>query len=107
MLDQTYNNKLISALLGRKLMPGRMPVSHRGRPMFSFWGEEAGMEPGDIHATRAYRIYVTYDDNLVITDADVVVDGELISPCSGYWPEALDEFDYPAILNWCIKHTEA
>lgn len=107
MLDQTYNEKLVSALLGRKLMPKHMPRSHRGRPMFSLWGEEAGIETGDIHATRAYRIYVTYDDNLTITDADVVVDGELISPCSGYWPEALDEFDYPAILRWCLRHTEA
>lgn len=107
MLDQTYNEKLVSTLLGRKLTPGHMPVPHRGKPMFSLWGEEAGIGAGDIHATRAYRIYVTYDDNLVITDADVVVDGELISPCSGYWPEALDEFDYPFILSWCMEHTEA
>ena len=64
------------------------------------------MEPGYIHATRAYRIYVSYDETLTITDAEVVVDGELISPCSGYWSEALDEFDYPAVLSWCMKRTK-
>ena len=74
--------------------------------MFSFWGEELGFPGGDVHAQRAYRIYLRYDADLVITDARVVVEGELISPCSGYFPEALDEFDYQTVLDWCMKKTQ-
>lgn len=83
-----------------------MPLAHRGLPMFSFWGEELGFSGGDVHAQRAYRIYLRYDADLAITDARVVVEGELISPCSGYFPEALDEFDYQTVLDWCIKKTQ-
>ena len=75
--------------------------------MFSFWGEELGFSGGDVHAQRAYRIYLRYNAaGLVITDARVVVEGELISPCSGYFPEALDEFDYQTVLDWCMKKTQ-
>lgn len=83
-----------------------MPLAHRGLPMFSFWGEELGFSGGDVHAQRAYRIYLRYNAGLVITDARVVVEGELISPCSGYFPEALDEFDYQTVLDWCMKKTQ-
>ena len=83
-----------------------MPLAHRGLPMFSFWGEELGFSGSDVHAQRAYRIYLRYDADLVITDARVVVEGELISPCSGYFPEALDEFDYQTVLDWCMRKTQ-
>ncbi len=73
--------------------------------MFSFWGEELGFRGGDVHAQRAYRIYLSYTPELVITGVQVVVEGELISPCSGYFPEALDEFDYEAVRDWCLRRT--
>lgn len=104
-LDVAYNERLVRALIGRQLREDAMPQAHRGRPMFSFWGEELGFSGGDVHAQRAYRIYLSYDENRVITDAQVVVEGELISPCSGYFPEALDEFDYETVLDWCMKQT--
>lgn len=104
-LDLTYNKRLAQALLGRQLQPAHMPQSHRGRPMFSFWGEELGFHGGDVHAQRAYRIYLSYSPDLTITDVQVVVEGELISPCSGYFPEALDEFDYEAVRDWCLQRT--
>lgn len=104
-LDVAYNERLVRALIGRQLREDAMPQAHRGRPMFSFWGEELGFSGGDVHAQRAYRIYLSYDENRVITDAQVVVEGELISPCSGYFPEVLDEFDYETVLDWCMKQT--
>lgn len=105
MSDQIYNERLKVALLGRKLQAAHMPTVHRCRPMFSFWGSDAGLPEGDIHTHRAYRIYLSYDETLTITDVEVVVDGELLSPCSGYAAEALDRFDYPAVLRWCLAHT--
>ncbi len=102
-MDLSYNNRLRQSLIGRRLREDDMPQAHRGLPMFSFWGEELGFSGGDVHAQRAYRIYLRYNADLVITDACVVVEGELISPCSGYFPEALDEFDYQTVLDWCMK----
>ena len=107
MPDRTYNQQLRTALLGRKLKKAYMPTVHRCRPMFSFWGSDVGIHQGDIHHSRAYRIYLTYDEALTITDVEVVVDGELISPCSGYAPEALDQFDFEPVLAWCLSHTDA
>lgn len=107
MPDQAYNELLKQALLGRKLCPGSMPTAHRCRPMFSFWGSDAGLPEGDIHAHRAYRIYIDYDGALTITGVEVVVDGELLSPCSGYAAEALDQFDFPAVLKWCLARARA
>ena len=104
-MDQTYNQKLRSALLGRRLQEDHMPTVHRCRPMFSFWGQDIGIPPEDIHANRAYRIYLSYDEAKTITDVEVVVDGELLSPCSGYAPETLDQFDYEPVLSWCLAHT--
>lgn len=105
ILDTTYNDKLTHALVGRRLNPAFMPEAHRGRPMFSFWGEELGFSGGDVHAQRAYRIYLDYGPEKVIDSVQVVVEGELISPCSGYFPEGLDQFDYPAVLKWCMART--
>ena len=105
ILDTTYNDKLAHALVGRQLNPAFMPEAHRGRPMFSFWGEELGFSGGDVHAQRAYRIYLDYGPEKVIDSVQVVVEGELISPCSGYFPEVLDQFDYPAVLKWCMART--
>lgn len=47
--------------------------------MFSFWGEELGFSGGDVHAQRAYRIYLDYGPEKVIDSVQVVVEGELIS----------------------------
>lgn len=107
MPDQIYNKQLAKMLLGRRLLPDDMPQVHSSRPMFSFWGGDAGIPEGDIHHSRAYRIYLSYDEALTITAVDVVVDGELLSPCSGYAIESLDEFDYGPVLSWCLAHTSA
>ena len=104
--DQTYNEMLRRELTGRILRADDMPRAHQGRPMYAFWGEELGFGAGDVHQTRAYRIYLSYDENRVITGVDVVVEGELISPCSGYFPEALDPFDYERVRDWCLSHVE-
>lgn len=104
-MDNCRNEKLAAALIGRRLSPAYMPEIHHAGPMFSLWGEDAGIPAGDVHFHRAYRIYVRYDADLTITGARVVVEGELLSPCSGYAMEALDQFDYPAILEWCLRHT--
>ena len=106
-LDLSYNERLVHTLIGRQLREDAMPQAHRELPMFSFWGEELGFSGGDVHAQRAYRIYLSYNEARVITDARVVVEGELISPCSGYYPEALDEFDYQTVLDWCMDHTQS
>ncbi len=105
-LNQTYNQKFAAALRGRRVLENSLPQAFRGKPMFSFWGEDAGVDAGDVHCHRAYRIYLDYDENRVITDVEVVVEGDLISPCSGYRLEALDEFDFEPVLRWCLMHTE-
>ena len=94
---QHYNHLLISALLGR----------HSSFPLLSIMGEALGFPEGDVHATRFYRIFLTRDECDTITAVRVVVDGDLISPCSGYFPETLDEFDYKTVLHWCLENTEA
>lgn len=105
MLDQTYNNKLRAALIGRQLRRDAMPAAHAAGPMFSFWGQDVGLGSGDIHQSRAYRIYLDYGPDLIITEVHVVVDGELLSPCSGYAMEALDQFDFKPVLRWCLERT--
>ncbi len=100
-----YNEMLRQALLGRRPDPSNMPVVHKRGPMFSFWGEELGFAGADVHASRAYRIYLTYGEDLMIRDVRTVIEGELISPCSGYYPETLDQFDYPVVRDWCLMHT--
>ena len=97
MNQQHYNDLLISALLGRKSTS----------PVLSTMGDALGFPEGDVHATRFYRIFLTRDQQNTITSARVVVDGDLISPCSGYFPETLDEFDYETVLHWCLENTEA
>lgn len=101
----TWNEKLTTFLTGRRLKEDHMPTAHLGRERFSFWGEEAGFSDGDIHAHRAYQIFIDRNEDNVITDAFVVIEGELLSPCSGFAYEELDEFDYPVILKWCQAHT--
>ena len=105
MTEENYNLRLKNQLLGRTLLPEAMPKIHRSRPMFSFWGGDAGIPEGDVHHSRAYRIYISYNEALTITDAEVVVEGELISPCAGYTRELLHEFDYGPVLRWCMAHT--
>lgn len=95
MDQQHYNNQLVSALLGRKASV----------PVLSTMGENLGFPEGDVHATRFYRIFLARTSEQRITAARVVVDGDLISPCSGYFPEVLDEFDYDRVLAWCLEET--
>ena len=105
-MAQNYNQKFIAALIGRRLRENA-PVQIRwGRPMLAFWGEDVGIPQGDVHFHRAYRIYLSYGADRRITDAEVIVEGELISPCSGYMMEELDEFDFLPVLHWCLAQTE-
>lgn len=99
MLDQTYHIKLADALRGRKLRVGT-------RSEFQFLGSEAGIPAEDIHHERLYQIWLDLDDERRITAVAVAVTGELISPCSGYAQETLDEFDYRNVLDYCMKRTE-
>lgn len=101
----SFDQRLIHALVGRRLRPDRMPDLHQGQPQFRLWGADAGFHPDDIHADRFYRIHLEYGPDLVIRSAAVFVDGELISPCSGFRAESLDEFDYGPVLAWCLERT--
>lgn len=96
-MNTYYNELLAASLLGRSCLS----------PQLSIMGEALGFPEGDIHATRFYRIFFTLTEAGAITQATVKVDGDLISPCSGYFPETLDEFDYPAVLEWCLRETKA
>ena len=98
MLDETYHIRLADALRGR-VLPEGVP-DH-----LSFLGSEAGIPPGDVHHERLYQLWLDLDDDRRITALAACVAGALISPCSGYMEEALDEFDYPAVLAWCLTHT--
>lgn len=95
-----YNENLSAALLGRRLK------DECPSPTISFMGEALGFPEGDVHNTRFYRIFLTLDENRRITGVRTVVDGELISPCSGYFPEVLDEFDYDRVLSHCLAHMD-
>lgn len=96
----SYNERLASALLGRRL-------SNPTSPVLRIMGDALGFPEGDVHATRFYRIFLTLDNAGIITHVHITVDGELISPCSGYFQEALDEFDVKAVTDWCLAQTEA
>ena len=100
----TWNEKLTEFLVGRRLRQDYPPSRHLGREMYALWGEDAGIGSGDIHHHRAYRIYIERAGDR-ITDAFPVVEGELLSPCSGFSYEELDEFDYPAIRAWLEERT--
>ena len=106
MQDLRYNQKLEQALVGRRLNSADIPVVHFNQPQLRFWGYEAGITGSDIHSDRLYRIWITYDEELIIHQAQVFVDGELISPCSGFAQETLDQFDYDAVLHWCMARTQ-
>lgn len=98
MLDETYHIRLADALRGR-VLPEGVPDHLR------FLGAEAGIPPGDVHHERLYQLWLDLDEGRHITALAVSVAGALISPCSGYMEEYLDEFDYPAVLAWCLEHT--
>ncbi len=100
-----YHQQLRNALIGRRVHPDYMPEKRQMGSLLSFWGREAGMSGGDIHRNWNYRIYLRLEDELVVTDVQVVIEGELLSPCSGYSYEELDAMDYPAVLKWCLDHT--
>ncbi len=104
-MEQNYNARLIRALTGRRLHPDYPPQDGKLGPMLTFWGSEAGLTGGDVHQNWNYRIYVRFGADRVITGGYVVIEGDLLSPCSGYSYEALEALDYPAVLNWCLRHT--
>lgn len=106
-MAQNYNELAGSALLGRKLKEAYISPARPHSGLISFMGETLGFPEGDVHATRFYRIFLTLDPNRSINEVRIVVDGDLISPCSGYFPEVLDEFDYQAVMAHCLKHTDA
>ncbi len=106
-VDYSYNDRLVSELIGHRLREDCSPRVYRGSPVLEFWGEEVGFPESDIHSTQAYRIYLEYDAGRVITDAWVQIDGEILSPCSGYSQEVLDRFDYAPVLAWCRERLEA
>lgn len=99
MLDQTYHIKLADALRGRRVPEGIGPA-------FQFLGAQAGIPPGDIHHERLYQIWLDLDETRRITAVATAVTGELISPCSGYAQESLDEFDFQSVLDWCLVRTK-
>ena len=101
-----YNEILVSSLLGRKLKEEYRSPARPRNALISFMGEALGFSEGDVHTTRFYRLFLTLDETRTITDARVVVDGDLISPCSGYFPETLDEFDHQAVIDHCLSKTE-
>jgi len=105
MAEQTYEDKLTAALAGRHLRPEYLPRPIGAQAGFSFWGADAGIPEGDLHHDRLYQIYLDWDERQTITGTQVMVAGELISPCSGYAVEALDAFDFEPVLNWCLAHT--
>ncbi len=97
-----YETLIGEYLLGRILRPEARCVSQWGRPMLSAMGWELGFPEGDVHRDRSYRVYLTLDEARRIVEAEFQVEGDLISPCSGYFPEKLDQFDYNTILSWVL-----
>ena len=97
MLDQTYHIMLANRLRGRRVIDGANQLR--------FFGSDANIPYGDIHRDRFYQVYFDLDGDLSITATAVAVTGDLISPCSGYAQESVDELDYPYVLNYCMKHT--
>lgn len=91
-----YNQTLASALSGRFC----------SCPQFSFMGSALGFSEEDVHANRFYTIFLSRDPQHRILDITVKVEGDLISPCSGYFPEVLDEFDFDPVLQYCLRMTD-
>ncbi len=87
----------------RELLGRPMPkhLSDSGEVQLSFMGWAAGFSESDIHCNRLYQLILIPDGDGNIGDVEILVVGELISPCSGYQPETLDEFDFPNVLRWC------
>ncbi len=100
MCSFDWQDKLKQELIGCK-----MPSAWNGKDVFeiTIWGSDAGFTPGDIHCDRVYQMAFYPDQSGHIADMVMQVVGELISPCSGYRPETLDEFDYPKIKKWCVN----
>ena len=104
-MDDEWNRRLISALLGKRPRAEALTVSKWGRPMLCFMGADAGFSGGDVHRDRSYRVYLELQDG-AITGAEIQVDGDLISPCSGYFPEALDRLDFDPVLRYCLERMD-
>ena len=92
-----FEDRLKEQLLGRVL-------KNPERRKHSVFGSDLGFGEGDIHHLRIYQLEIACDKAGVLEDIQVGVVGELISPCSGYAMEPLDEFDWQALLNWCNAH---
>lgn len=91
-----YNQALAAALKGRFC-----PHSQ-----FSFMGSALGFSEEDVHANRFYTIFLRRSPQNQILEITVKVEGDLISPCSGYFPEILDEFDFEPVLQYCFQMTD-
>ena len=92
-----YEQNLKTALLGRTLRdPEQIGVL--------VYGSELGFDSSDVHYLNIYQVTLVADDQNVLTDLMVSVIGELISPCSGYETEKLDQFDWQPLLRWCERN---
>ncbi len=100
-MPNSYHHQIVSALTGR-ICPQAM-----GNKSFvlSTMGSALGFPEDDVHANRFYRVFLTLDHTGTILSALVRIDGDLISPCSGYFPEEPDEFDCKPVLEWCLSQT--
>lgn len=92
-----FEENLTRALLGRRL-------SRPLRTSHHIYGSELGFGEGDVHHLRIYQLELTPDSNGALAELRISVVGDLISPCSGYTTERLDEFDWQPLLAWCEEH---
>ena len=99
MVDQRYHILLADALRGRRVSGNASELC--------FYGSDAGISAGYVYGRRLYQICFDLDAAGRIAATGVCVTGDLISPCSGYAQEYLDEMDYPYVLNYCISQTES
>ena len=95
-----FEEKVTQALLGR-------PLTQPWRTKVNLYGSDLGFGEGDIHHLRIYQLALTPDSEGNLKALWIGVVGELISPCSGYFPEVLDEFDHRAVIDHCLSKTEA
>ena len=92
-----FEEKVTQALLGR-------PLTQPWRTKVNLYGSDLGFGEGDIHHLRIYQLELTTDSEGKLKELWIGVVGELISPCSGYAMESLDEFDWQPLLQWCLAN---
>lgn len=92
-----FEEKVKQALVGKTMADPE-------RTRIAVFGSDLGFGEGDIHHLRIYQMELACDEAGVLRDLRVSVVGELISPCSGYATEPLDEFDWQPLLDWCVNN---